>query len=165
MQSHPVAHERVPCISSGTRVSLRPEAPRRFSCTAQMRWAGHVYRMDFERLPWKLLTSWVDHPRPRGRPKFHFRDGIARDLTNAGVDIATWHLAAANRTEWLQLTQRPDKLKMPPSSVSQASSLQTLPPPQLPQPTEPLLRLPHRSRHRPPHLRHTDLLPSPLHSH
>ncbi len=82
-----------------SRLSLKPLD----ACRAQrrLRWAGHVYRMDFERLPRKLLTSWVDHPRPRGRPsQFHFGHGLARDLTNAGVDTATWHQAAVNRTAW-----------------------------------------------------------------
>lgn len=120
-----------------SRLGLKPLD----ACLAQrrLRWAGHVYRMDFERLPRKLLTSWVDHPRPRGRPQFHFGHGLARDLTNAGVDIATWHQAAANRTAWQQLTERSDicKLKKPPISVSQASPSQTPQPPQAPQPSPP----------------------------
>jgi hypothetical protein len=33
----------------------------------KLRWAGHVRRMDWSRLPRKFLTSWVDAPRCRGR--------------------------------------------------------------------------------------------------
>jgi len=34
----------------------------------ELRWAGHVARMDMHRLPRKFLSSWVkDVPRPRGR--------------------------------------------------------------------------------------------------
>ena len=128
---------RISQVELESRLGLKPLD----ACLAQrrLRWAGHVYRMDFERLPRKLLTSWVDHPRPRGRPQFHFGHGLARDLTNAGVDIATWHQAAANRTAWQQLTQRSDicKLKKPPISVSQASPSQTPQPPQAPQPSPP----------------------------
>ena len=120
-----------------SRLDLKPLG----ACLAQrrLRWAGHVYRMDFESLPRKLLTSWVDHPRPRGRPQFHFGHGLARDLTNAGVDIATWHQAAANRTAWKQLSQRSDicKLKKPPISVSQVSPSLTPQPPQALQPSPP----------------------------
>ena len=29
----------------------------------QLRWAGHVARMGYERTPRKFLTSWVAHPR------------------------------------------------------------------------------------------------------
>ncbi len=86
----------------------------------------------------------MDHPRPRGRLQFHFGHGLPRDLINAGVDIATKHQEAANRTAWQQLTQRSDicKLKKPPISVSQASHSQTPQPPQAPQPSPPSSSLP-----------------------
>ncbi len=118
-----------------SRLDLKPLDAQDCLAQRRLRWAGHVYRMDFER----LLTCWVDHPRPRGRPHFHFGHGLARDPSHASVDIATWHQAAANRTAWLQLTQRHDicKLKKPQRSVSQASPPQILPPLQLPQPTPP----------------------------
>ena len=123
-----------------SRLGLKPLD----ACLAQrrLRWAGHVYRMDFERLPRKLLSSWVDHPRPRGRPQFHFGHGLARDLTNAGVDVATWHQTAANRLAWLQLTQRPDicNLKKSQSPESQPPLVQPHQPQPLQQP--PQLHLP-----------------------
>ena len=35
----------------------------------QLRWLGHVRRMDYtQRLPRQMLSSWVAHPRPRGAP-------------------------------------------------------------------------------------------------
>eukprot|EP00966_Prymnesium_polylepis_P311942 7207934-Prymnesium_polylepis.1 len=35
----------------------------------QLRWAGHVSRMDYaQRLPRRMLSSWVPHPRTRGAP-------------------------------------------------------------------------------------------------
>ena len=104
-------------------------------CLAQrrLRWAGHVYRMSCDRLPRRLLTSWVDHPRPRGRPQFHYGHGLARDLKGEGVDVATWHLAAANRIAWLRLTQQPDlcSFNKPQTSTQQNS------------PTSPTSSLPH----------------------
>jgi hypothetical protein len=51
--------------------------------------------MEFERLLRKLLMPWEDHPRPRGRPQFHFCNGLSIDLSNAEVDITMWRLVAA----------------------------------------------------------------------
>lgn len=137
-------------------------------CLAQRRlaWAGQVFRMDFDRLPRRLLTSWVDHPRPRGRPQFNYGHGLSRDLKNAGIDVATWHQAAADRGAWFRLTQRPDICKLrkpsasvnppelllkspqhprPPASAPQpskspqaSSSMTSTSPPALPRPTTPL---------------------------
>ena len=67
--------------------------------------AGHVYRMDFNRLPRKLSSSWVDHPRPRGRPQAHYGHGLARNLKKVGLNTSTWHEMAANRPAWLELLQ------------------------------------------------------------
>ena len=35
----------------------------------QLGWAGHVRRMDFDRLPRRMLSSWVPHKRPPGAPR------------------------------------------------------------------------------------------------
>ena len=42
----------------------------------QVRWAGHVARMDMGRLPRKVLSSWVRHPRPTGAPQFTYARGL-----------------------------------------------------------------------------------------
>ncbi len=34
----------------------------------RLQWLGHVYRMQADRLPRHLLSSWVTNPRPKGRP-------------------------------------------------------------------------------------------------
>ena len=35
----------------------------------QLRWLGHVARVDFDRrLPRRMLSAWVPHPRPVGAP-------------------------------------------------------------------------------------------------
>lgn len=44
----------------------------------QLRWLGHVSRMDFDcRLPRKMLSAWVPHKRPRGAPKMTYERSIA----------------------------------------------------------------------------------------
>ena len=35
----------------------------------QLGWLGHVARMDYSRLPRRMLTCWVAHQRPRGAPR------------------------------------------------------------------------------------------------
>src|SRR6056297_2266365 len=45
--------------------------------TRYIRWAGHVARMSENRLPRRMLTAWVDNPRPRG--KSHYGYGLARE--------------------------------------------------------------------------------------
>ena len=113
----------------------------------RLNWAGHVYRMDFNRLPRKLLSSWVDHPRPRGRPQAHYGHGLARDLKKVGLNTSTWHEMAANRPAWLELLQNIGQSKPPqdpPTSPKDPSSsdlptttrLSTPPTPPLP-PTPP----------------------------
>ena len=39
------------------------------SWAGQLGWAGHVRRMDFDRLPRRMLSSRVPHKRPRGAPR------------------------------------------------------------------------------------------------
>ena len=38
----------------------------------QLGWAGHVCRMDFDRLPRRMLSSWVPHKRPLGAPRMTY---------------------------------------------------------------------------------------------
>ena len=35
----------------------------------QLRWLGHVARMDYDRLPRRMLSAWVPHRRPIGAPR------------------------------------------------------------------------------------------------
>ena len=41
-----------------------------------LRWAGHVASMDFDRLPRKMLSSWVCTKRPSGAPEFTYGHGL-----------------------------------------------------------------------------------------
>jgi hypothetical protein len=50
----------------------------------KLRWAGHVRRMDWSRLPRKL-TSWVDAPRCRGRAHC-YGHGLMRELQLIGFN-------------------------------------------------------------------------------
>lgn len=66
----------------------------------QLRWIGHVARMETTRLPRRLLTSWVAHPRPKGRPKLNYGQYSARLLKGIGLSATAWLDATVDRNLW-----------------------------------------------------------------
>ena len=66
----------------------------------QLRWAGHVSRMDFSRLPRKMISSWVRNKRPRGAPQYTYWRGLMKSMLKAGVDARSWWLQAGDRFRW-----------------------------------------------------------------
>ena len=66
----------------------------------QLRWLGHVARMDYARLPRKMLSSWVAAPRPRGAPPMTYGRSVAKALAEFHVDRREWHALAADRVAW-----------------------------------------------------------------
>ena len=66
----------------------------------QLRWAGHVARMDFSRLPRKLLSSWVNSKRPRGAPSMTYGRGLWKALKKAKITISEWPSLAQDRGIW-----------------------------------------------------------------
>lgn len=66
----------------------------------QLRWAGHVVRMDFGRIPRRMLSSWVAHNRPHGAPEFTYGRGIFKALKKVNIDNAEWHMIAKDRGTW-----------------------------------------------------------------
>ena len=81
--------ERTGISSIDSYVSLR-----------QLRWAGHVARMDFSRLPRKMLSSWVTNRRPRGAPRMTYGRGIRKALKKAGIALNEWSTLAQDRLLW-----------------------------------------------------------------
>ena len=66
----------------------------------QLRWLGHVRRMDYERLPRRMLSSWVACTRPRGAPPMTYGRSIGRALDDFHIDRRTWMDLAADRSAW-----------------------------------------------------------------
>lgn len=72
----------------------------------QLRWVGHVMRMDMSRLPRRFLTAWVQHPRPVGRPQLTFGQSLLKLLKKTGVtcgkngELDTWGVLALDRASW-----------------------------------------------------------------
>jgi hypothetical protein len=70
--------------------------------TRLLRWAGHVARMDMDRLPRKLLTAFVDNKRPRGGPAMTWGRTLNKALKANGIPtkFATWSALAQDRELW-----------------------------------------------------------------
>lgn len=66
----------------------------------QLRWIGHVSRMDWDRLPRKMLSSWVVSKRPRGCPKMTYGRSIRKCMSKCGINVDNWFVMAGNRLEW-----------------------------------------------------------------
>ena len=87
----------------------------------QLRWLGHVARMDHaQRLPRRMLSSWVPHPRPHGAPPMTYGRSIDKALLEFNIDRRSWPALAADRAAWRETL----RLGHPPGF--------TVPPPPLP---------------------------------
>ena len=90
-------------IKSATlRDRMRLETIDHYVSLRRLRWAGHVARMNMERLPRKFLTSWVRRPRPQGRPLFTYGQSLNKTLKYAGIstDFKVWSEQAQDRNDW-----------------------------------------------------------------
>jgi DNA primase catalytic subunit len=64
----------------------------------QFRRLGHVSRMPFDRLPRRLLSSWLPYKKPRGAPEMTFGKTMIKALKTFDIDLKHWPAMAANRT-------------------------------------------------------------------
>lgn len=68
---------------------------------SQLRWAGHVHRMDDSRLPKRLLYGELSSgKRSLGRPKLRFKDTLKASLKQCDIPHATWEKTAEGRSGW-----------------------------------------------------------------
>ena len=87
----------------------------------QLRWVGHVSRMPFDRLPRRMLSSWVAAKRPSGGQLMTYGRSVSKALDNFGIDRDSWHALAADRPAWraaLHGSLRRVRLLPPPTSAS-----------------------------------------------
>jgi hypothetical protein len=70
-----------------------------------LRWAGHVARMQPDRVPRKLMTSWVAHSRPHGCPQMTWGRTVHRALESCNISTTTaeWFQLAQSRAQWRAL--------------------------------------------------------------
>jgi hypothetical protein len=65
-------------------------------------WAGHIKRMEEERIPKRVLNRNFHTTRPVGRPRTRWADVVEMDALQL-LGIRGWRSKAANRDEWSRL--------------------------------------------------------------
>ena len=85
------------------KLSLQPIEHYIFN--RQLSWLGHSARMSFDRLPRKLLSSWVHHKRPIGSPEFTYGRGIKKALKWFEID-SDWFNFVHDRNVWRNLINK-----------------------------------------------------------
>ncbi|KAL8584673.1 hypothetical protein ACOMHN_002402 [Nucella lapillus] len=74
---------------------------------SQLRWSGHLVRMQDSRLPKQLVYGELKGGhRPRGRPKLHYKDTLKISLQKCDIDEKRWEFLAINRSEWRQAIRK-----------------------------------------------------------
>ena len=68
----------------------------------RLRWAGHIIRMEEERIPKKVFNGNFYTTRPVGRPRTRWADVVQRDALHL-LEIRGWRRRAENRNEWRRL--------------------------------------------------------------
>ena len=74
---------------------------------AQLRWSGHVIRMEPHRLPRQLLYGELRlGQRPRGRPRKRFKDCVKGSLKYSHASAKDLEVCAQDRAVWRSLTRK-----------------------------------------------------------
>lgn len=67
----------------------------------QLRWSGHVVRMENNRLPKQMFYSELtEGKRDVGGQKKRFKDGLKSHLNQCAIDTKEWENLAMNTTIW-----------------------------------------------------------------
>lgn len=70
----------------------------------RLRWAGHVRRMEDDRLPKKVLFGQVaEGSTKRGRPKHNWTDSLVQDCKYVNIPGGQWVQKAKDRSSWRNL--------------------------------------------------------------
>ena len=73
---------------------------------SQLRWAGHVHRMDDDRIPKKLLYGELaEGKRSHGGQKKRYKDTLNTTLKDCKIDPCKWEETALDRSAWRQQTK------------------------------------------------------------
>ena len=71
-----------------------------------LKWLGHVERMDHQRFPRQLLHSQLcKGKRNQGRPRLRFKDTVKRNLKKLDIDRSSWQRKVKDRAAWRKLTR------------------------------------------------------------
>jgi len=73
----------------------------------QLRWAGHVSRMNNDRLPKQVFFGELaSGHRTVGAPKKRFKDTLKKTLKNYGIPTESWTELASDRSSWRSITHQ-----------------------------------------------------------
>jgi hypothetical protein len=73
-------------------------------------WAGHIIRMEEERIPEEVLNGNFHTTRPVGRPRTRWADVVQWDALHL-LGIRGWRRRAENRDEWRRLMREAEARK------------------------------------------------------
>jgi hypothetical protein len=65
-------------------------------------WAGHIIRMEEERIPKRVLNRNFHTTRTMGRPRSRWADVVQRDALQL-LETRGWRSKASNKDEWKRL--------------------------------------------------------------
>lgn len=72
----------------------------------QLRWSGHVARMDDSRIPKIVFYGELrEGKRSVGAPRRRYKDQLKQQLSQCGLDHRSWETLAANRSGWRSSTR------------------------------------------------------------
>ena len=67
----------------------------------QLRWAGHITRMEYVRMPKTVFFSELQEgKRDRGAPRKRYKDQLKRQPAQAGISHQSWQQEASDRDSW-----------------------------------------------------------------
>jgi len=70
----------------------------------RLEWAGHIIRMEEERIPKKVLDGNFHTARQVGRPRTRWANVVQRDALQL-LGTRGWRRRATNRDEWKRLVR------------------------------------------------------------
>jgi hypothetical protein len=88
-----------------------------------LRWTDDVVRMPYTQAPRKILTTWVNIPRPRGCPQINWGRTLKKALLSNDIptEFVKWRKIAADRNQWCAIcgSKIPSASKDTPTSSRQ----------------------------------------------
>ena len=73
---------------------------------SQLKWLGHLYRMQPTRLAKQAFGAVPDGHRPVGRPRTRWADQVDAQLRRTGMNLNDAEAMAVDRLEWQRLVSR-----------------------------------------------------------
>jgi hypothetical protein len=71
----------------------------------RLQWAGHIIRMEEERIQKRVLNGNFHITRPMGRPRIRWADVVQRDALQL-LGIRGWRRRDVNRDKWRRLMRK-----------------------------------------------------------